>query len=432
MAGAFYLIVFLLLSIFILRLTIKNGIDFIFRNTITLGAIFFLIIHIALPVFQIEVGFFRYESSYDYFYFIISLLVSAVLCIAFFSAFNVNIPNVSSININNRLFKKYLAYSLIIFLIGIYFSISNLLSILSMGLDVYLSDRISFGYGSAYKMLLSDWIYVSSILFFIGFYISKSKSLSVLSLLLFVFSLFYTLFYYSITGNRNSVFVLLVILASLYYIFRNKNYKIKLIIKVVAVFSITSIFFILNYVGQARSSGFKNDNVELSSFKSIVESLNGAFGNNENIVWLISNNYEYQYGITYFAALTNIMPRFLWEGKPLGAGPRLKNFIYPGSYVVGDEGNSSLTTGLITEVLMNFNLIFSLLFLFIFGFFLKRIVRKLLFSNNLFYMVSGSILAVCISTLMLYSEFLGFFSRVVFMLIPLLIAANLFKIRVSR
>lgn len=428
----FYFLVLLTILAFLVIPLRRNGISFLFRNSIYLGSIFFIVIHLLLPILQIEVGFFRYPFDYTDIDFLVTLFVSFAIFIAFFSIFNLTIPNINNINVKSDIFYKYLFFSFLIFLIGLYFSLTNLESILSMGLEAYLSDRISFGYGSAYKMLLSDWVYVAAILFFVGYYISESKYLAKISFFIFLISFIYTLFYYSITGNRNSIFVLLVILTSIYYLFKNKNSKMKTLTKLVTSALVVIVFYILHYVGQARSSGFKSINTEDSSLKSLVESLNGAFGNNENIVWLVSNSYEYQYGITYIAALTNFFPRFLWPEKPLGAGPRLKNFIYPGNYIPGQEGNSSLTTGLITEVLMNFNFIFSLCFIVIFAFILKLIIKKFLHADNLFYILIGSILVVSISTLMLYSEFLGFFSRIFFMLLPLLIAAKIFKIRVLR
>lgn len=430
MVYAFYIIVFFILAVFLAYPLKNHGLSFFFRNTICLGSIFFFLIHILMPILQREVDFFRYPVIYTDFYFILSLLLSFIIFISFFSIFNVTMPSFSQIIVKANFVLKYFIFSLSIFLIGFFFTISNLLDIFSMGLDVYLSDRISFGYGEAYKMLLSDWVYVSAILFFIGIYISPSLKWSRVYKIAFLISFLYTVFYYSITGNRNSIFVILVVLSSLYFILKKKD--LSFLFKVFISFCVSVVFYLLHYVGQQRSSGFQGGERESTSFKEIVESFNGAFGNHENILWLISNSYDFQYGITYLAAFTNFIPRYIWGDKLLGAGPRLKNFIYPGSYIPGQEGNSSLTTGLVTEALMNFGFIFSIVFVVIFAFVCKLLVEKLIKSNNLLLALVGVILAICISTLMLYSEFLGFLSRIIFMIFPILIAAIFFKIRILR
>ncbi|HHF3130438.1 TPA: hypothetical protein ACPJ1T_000935 [Vibrio diabolicus] len=176
------------------------------------------------------------------------------------------------------------------------------------------------------------------------------------------------------------------------------------------------IFFF--QLGKLRQSGFGEDS-ELADGYNVVRALNGAFGNHENIVWLLSNEFELSYGATYAAALTNFVPRSVWADKPLGAGPILKNTIYPGSYVVGQSGNSSLTTGLHTEALMSFGEV---------GVFAVVIMMALLVSLYLNFLkrhtkgVGGLILifsVVVFSSQFLYAEFLGFLVRYVFSIIPL-------------
>lgn len=432
MSFIFHLLIFLILLMVVSK-SYRGYFSISPNSTVFLGFIFFSIIHIVMPALQEWVGFYRYKSTYEDFYFVISLIFSFTIFLTFFLIFNINFPNLSAFKISReKIAFKYVIFSLCIFLIGLYFSVSNLKEIFSMGLDLYLQDRIGFGYGSAYKMLLSDWIYVSSILFFIGLFVFESKFYYKIFLLLFLSSFIYTLFYYSITGNRNSIFVVLTVLTSLYFVLRNRGKKIPFFLKTLVGSGVLIVFFLLHYVGQLRSSGFQEKDIELTSSKTLVESFNGAFGNHENIVWLISNNYDYQYGITYLAAFTNFIPRVFWEDKILGAGPRLKNFIYPGSYVPGQEGNSSLTTGLVTEVLINFNIVFSIIFTMVFAFILKLIVLKFINSSNLIVVIIGIIASISISTLMLYSEFLGFVGRIFFMLLPLFIASFIFKIRVSR
>lgn len=82
--------------------------------------------------------------------------------------------------------------------------------------------------------------------------------------------------------------------------------------------------------------------------------LDGAFGNDEALLWMLENNHDLYLGLTYISGFLSFIPRFLWEDKPLGAGPILSNLVTPGSYILGGEGNTSLTTGLLTESVMNF------------------------------------------------------------------------------
>lgn len=102
--------------------------------------------------------------------------------------------------------------------------------------------------------------------------------------------------------------------------------------------------------------GFLRENtlgVETSASRAIAVTLNSAFGNHENILWLIDNKFDLNYGKTYWAGFVNPYPRAFWPDKPLGAGPILKNLTDPGAYVVGATGRSSVTTGYVTEAFMN-------------------------------------------------------------------------------
>ena len=133
------------------------------------------------------------------------------------------------------------------------------------------------------------------------------------------------------------------------------------------------------------------------------------------------------------------MDQLIWQGlpilyqerfgleKPVGGGPYLKNTIYPGSYVVGRSGNSSLTTGLITELHMNFGFFGTLFGAIIYGFTLKRINISLFKVRRDINFVIMMYLLVAFSTMFVYSEFLGFFSRLIVTMIPLIFIKYLTK-----
>src|SRR5690606_5810482 len=106
--------------------------------------------------------------------------------------------------------KRFLYGIWFIFIIAIYFSLSYMVKILTTGLDVYLTDRLSFSEGgSALKILLAHWIYISCILFFCGYLIAEYyKRLFLFS---FILSLIYCVAYYGLNSNRNSIFILGII-----------------------------------------------------------------------------------------------------------------------------------------------------------------------------------------------------------------------------
>ncbi|MEZ9877410.1 hypothetical protein AB4349_17490, partial [Vibrio breoganii] len=226
--------------------------------------------------------------------------------------------------------------------------------------------------------------------------------------------------YYSINSNRNSIFLLLINLMAVYFsIFNGSRTKLqKKEIKRLLTICTLSLVFLFGFfqLGQIRHSVKKS--VSHSSY-GLVNALNGAFGNHENIVWLLDNNFDKQYGYTYLSGITNFIPRSIWPEKPLGAGPILKNEIYPGSYIIGQRGNSSLTTGLYTEVVMNFGFIISNVAIILIAGLISVFLSKL----KMFEYGIGRLIVVfsivVFSSQFLYAEFLGFFVRYIFSVIPL-------------
>ena len=88
-----------------------------------------------------------------------------------------------------------------------------------------------------------------------------------------------------------------------------------------------------------------------------IEGLIGAFGTSENVVWLIQNSDRWnpRWGATFWTAFVGWVPRSLWPEKPVGGGPVLRNWIFPGTYdITSFENNTSYTTGLPAEGFMNF------------------------------------------------------------------------------
>ncbi len=107
----------------------------------------------------------------------------------------------------------------------------------------------------------------------------------------------------------------------------------------------------------------------------------------------------------------------------MGAGPRLINQIRPGSYVIGQRGNSSLTTGWVVEAQMNFYFAGVLLVMVLWGFFANFLVKVSDACRNiglkLFFLVSS----IFLSSVFMYGEFLGSLTRLLFVGAPLVLVA---------
>jgi hypothetical protein len=77
----------------------------------------------------------------------------------------------------------------------------------------------------------------------------------------------------------------------------------------------------------------------------------------ENTIWLVENmrDKDVMFGSTFLAVATAVVPRVVWEDKPLGGGPSLRNLISPGSYdLVSGENLTSYSPGIVTEGYLNF------------------------------------------------------------------------------
>ena len=346
---------FSLVLIFICLFKVYNqGIARIFNSPIVLSSLFFFLIHLLMPLLQWDVNYFRYQFNYSNDTYLYSLLLAMSLHMIFIAGLSL-FPlkqNVGShpYRINPQFLKYALFTTFFVFVIGTYNSGKNIIVIFSMGYENYITDRISAGVGKGLGLLLAHWTYISCLLFFFIYYHAKhTRWIKRLSFVLFITSLVIAAVYYAINSNRNSLFVLVVSLLCFGLSFSGKysghlttRQLKKTLTLIITVFLIV---IAMHTIGKMRHQGGVNDTHDESNY-GLVNSLNGAFGNHENIVWLLDHEYQLSLGQTYIAGFANFVPRSIWPSKPVGAGPILKNTIYPGSYVVGRKGNSSLTTGL--------------------------------------------------------------------------------------
>ena len=148
-----YIIALSILTICILAqvLIVKRfGITGLFNNPISISIFFFELIHLFMPVLQWYAGYFRYVPSYDEFYYSLSLVYCGFLFVVyifiFFYKFDYFVDSRESENLyltpTNS--KKFLVFSWIVLIVGIYFSFKNILNINAIGVDSYLKDRIGF------------------------------------------------------------------------------------------------------------------------------------------------------------------------------------------------------------------------------------------------------------------------------------------------
>lgn len=418
----FYLFISLFTIIFLITyIKVLSRIDFkfFFRSPVILFGVFFFLIHILLPILQYYNVFYRYENNYNYEDIVSTIFFSLLGFFVFLIPKNVSYINREPFFFNKKELNKVLKFSVVVFCIGLYFSYKNFSSIVLLGKEDYLRDRIGFGQSNGLFLLLAHWTYVGCILFFFVVVNSSRKTIQrKISLLFFLLSFVYTTFYYSINSNRNSIFILVIMLFSVYFVYSKRHIRMNLKQLIKLMISLAIFVSLFYWIGKNRS---------VRESYSLVETMNGAFGNHENIVWLYSNqDYELQYGHTYYAGLVNLIPRKIWGDKPLGAGPFLKNTIYPGSYVLGGEGNSSLTTGLLNEAQINFG-IFGIIFIpLILRLFLRSIEQKMNRSRGIETLALLFTL-VLFSTQIMYAEFLGFFSRFVITFLPFLFLIKIVK-----
>jgi oligosaccharide repeat unit polymerase len=412
---------------FTLYYILQKGIGAIFSTPIVLGGLFFAIIHLVLPLMQVNENYYRYQDEYRLTTIILSIVLVVVgqfLFMAFFSRFKVDYYKLfKDLKVSNREIKRMLNVGLLVFLVGFYFSYKNLSIILSVGVTEYLRDRISFGQGKGIQLLFAHWTYVSAFIFIFCYYMAGTRRLRIRALILSIISFGMSMLYYFLNSNRNSIFIMLLLVGGAWLInnrMLNTKANKKQMKRVFLMFALIGISFILFFnIGKERYALYASRHKEFKY--PLVKSLNGAFGNHENILWMLENDYEKLYGQTYIAGYTNIIPRKLWAGKPLGAGPKLKNFIDPGSYVIGGERNSSLTTGFFTELQMNYGIVGIVVFPIFIAIGMGLILQSLNRSKYLIIKMASFFTMILFFTQFYFAEFLGFYSRFFITIIPFII-----------
>jgi len=176
--------------------------------------------------------------------------------------------------------------------------------------------------------------------------------------------------------------------------------------------------------GGQRRAAAADTGFEMGDFR-LIAAINEGFGSHENVLWLLDNRQKLELGATYFAAVANFVPRAIWPEKPLGGGPRLRNMIKPGSYVVGERGNTSYTTGVIAEAMMNFGWLGVIIIGIFHGIAISFSGKILSRARDAHAVLIGLFFVTAFGISLVYSEFSGWLTRNTIVFVALLFSRYL-------
>lgn len=230
----------------------------------------------------------------------------------------------------------------------------------SIGFNTFVNNRIVFNSGLGYQIMPLAWFTVALVVLYGNELVRKARTgLRVRPLglaVLFVLCIASAL----LLGSRSRALWPILYL-SLVYLFLQSGTSVSsrrvLRMALLGVF-LLGLASVLGDVRHQISGGRALSRVEVElPGSAVARGLLGAFGEYENVLWLLDNqgSYELLWGQTFGAAMVGMVPRRIWPEKPLGGGPHLRNMIHPGSYdLQRGSGLTSYTTGLPAEAIMNF------------------------------------------------------------------------------
>jgi oligosaccharide repeat unit polymerase len=423
------------------RISKQEAVGF-FGNPCSIAFLAAAIIHGFCPALQFYVGEFRYQTDgYTFDSHIISIIASsaALMCIYLGFAFTIRRGD-QDIDPNRLIRQQYSSFNfnsnvLLILVIIIPAMIAMFLfskAVFAAGYENYAADRIGFSYeGVGYYKLVARWLYVGTFVLFAAYcitdpnntYFRRLLALQVAALVLILFG------FNALISSRQAIFILLLGLAAILAGSKTATAGSPLFAHL-AYLKISKAAVILVCVVIVGVGAFRHAKHEESSLVSVGyfhKMLNGAFGNHENLLWLNENNYEQFNGQTYVATIVSVVPRKFWPEKPTGGGPALKNLVRPGSYQIGRRGNSSLTTGVLTEAVMNFGWLGVIPISLAFGGLLGLIRKALDSVEDCWGLFIYGYSAVIIGFAGFYGETVGLFTRWIFDVVPILVFQAIYK-----
>jgi oligosaccharide repeat unit polymerase len=329
-------------------------------------------------------------------------------------------------------------------MIGFVFAAVDVHTIINViGYSEYLSDSHAASTARSSYRLFSNFMILGSALYSASIASAKEKGFRKLVLVSILAApvVAYAIF----LSSRNTFFVLFIIHVSVFLAFKPGAFSgsrpmqafrlRKSVFQTLAVLSTLLVVVLLFFISVTEQRYGKSDSEynQVRREAVVFYAFDGAFGNDENMLWLRQHNdFELLLGKTYLAGLLVVIPKQLWPEKPLGAGPELINMVRPGSYIRGEDGNNSLTTGLITEAFMNFGDVGAFGSILLWAFFSSRAIRGFRKSKNIFFRTGFILTALLLSSSLLFQEFLGFFARLIVIVAPLFLLGVLSKARWSK
>lgn len=412
-------------------LSVFGGVsDQIARWPIALISIFILIIHSIVPLIKDYQQFYRLQFDYDYdaklqaAIFILVLIMSITIFNKLFFSKKIHFSrNLETIIPNKFIFLIFSLYA-----VGLLLAVRDISIINSTGgFEVYNNDRIGSSEDRGAARILG-FVMVTATCLFVRYFAVFTRWRNAFILLAM---LIFPTYYFILLSSRNSILIMYLLMVFMFL----TSKKVILRLTARTLFVMIGVGIIISVAGafiyqttDARYS--QNDSRYLQERRDniLLYGLDGAFGNDENVIWLQQRDFDKAYGKTYLASLAVPIPRAWWPDKPLGGGPFLVNTIFPGRYSVGNAGQTSFTTGLATEALLNFGFIGLLLISFAWVSAISFLVRKAMSTTNEYTSTACLISIFYISTTFVYAEFLGGFARMIVTVGPLLLAVIIGKL----
>ncbi|EEW27058.1 hypothetical protein [Rhodobacter ferrooxidans] len=404
-----------------IRLVIIYGTIAIPRIPLFWFSIYFFLIHAITPLVKISIPKFRYDQSYDgvvlFYNAFLNLFIFLFVCLIAHPSRHFKKPVLDVPEFRQGSNAAIFA-GLAMFVLGAYYAAKSGSSLTnSVGVEEFVTDRIYYSNQIGMSQHLSNLMIFGSATFLAG-WLNKRRFWALIGIPISLVMLYSIFVYYSLTSSRNSILITLVFNGSVYFLYRKVRIDSSLrgVRNIVLMMCIgLSAIALGRGLTKERYMNLGGDHAEVQLASLWYSFLDGSFGNDENLLWLLEHGHPYYLGSTYYAGFVSIIPRSIWENKPWGAGPEIKNLIAPGTYVLGGAQNTSITTGMLTEGRMNWGfpgMIMAVLFWVSLTRYLANLAQS---SKNILSDCIFTMLSVYMSTAFLYAEFLGLVSRAIFL-----------------
>lgn len=268
----------------------------------------------------------------------------------------------------------------------------------------FLINRTKIMSGYGYILSIWHWLGVFLLIYFVYIFVKYNGKSFLIRLFFIVFplSLCNSLMWFS-TGSRSRGLILYLYFLAIYVILKSRDsgqFR-RILILTILILSTIYLGLMMGPVREAMVGGREVLLTELDTSASGERFLTegNMFMVTENNLWVIDNVGldRMLAGSTFLAIIAGVVPRGIWQGKPVGSGPALRNLMNPGSYdIVEGENLTSASPGILTEFLMNFHWPGALVGGVIFGILLVILSYILRYVNDPCAFVIWFLCAICI------------------------------------